>query len=66
MNNKFILGLLTGIAIGAAAVYLASEDSKDEILGDLKDLANKTKDKIASHLSNLETKVSDLTEEYGV
>ena len=66
MNSKFILGLLTGIAIGAAAVYLASDETRDEILGDLKDLANKTKDKITDQLGKLETKVSEVAEEYGV
>ena len=66
MNSKFLLGLLTGIAIGAAAVYLSSEDKQDEILGDLKDLANKTKDKIVNHLNNIDSRLSDVAEEYGV
>ncbi len=44
VDSKLLLGLVVGAAVGAAVGYLAASDKREELLEDLKDVANKVKD----------------------
>ena len=43
-NSKLLLGLAIGAAIGAAFVYVATSDKKEEWLNELNDIVQKAKE----------------------
>ena len=44
VDSKLLLGLVVGAAVGAAVGYLAATDKREELLDDLKEVANKVKE----------------------
>jgi gas vesicle protein len=52
-NAKSLLWLLAGAALGAATVYILTRDDKEEMLSDIKDFAQKTKESITDKLGKL-------------
>ena len=61
-NNKFVAGLLLGVLAGAAlAVFLHSEKGK-QILGEVKDEADKVQADLNTKLKDFDIAVNDLLE----
>ena len=58
--NKFVAGLVIGVAAGAAvALFLQTEKGK-EILSDIKDAAEDAGSNLRSNLKNFESEMNDL------
>ena len=58
--NKFVAGLVIGVAAGAAvALFLQTEKGK-EILSDIKDAAEDAGSNLRSNLKNFEGEMNDL------
>lgn len=61
-NNKFVAGLLLGALAGAAlAVFLQSEKGK-QVLGEVKEGADKVQDDLSARLKDFDTAMNELLE----
>ncbi|OAV72056.1 Gas vesicle protein [Bacteroidales bacterium Barb4] len=50
-DSKVLLGLVAGIAVGAAIGYLAASDKGEKLFDELKDLADKAKEGFGNALA---------------
>ena len=57
-NSKLLLGLAIGAAIGAAFVYVATSDKKEEWLKEISEVAQKAKEAFSSTVAQIKEKVS--------
>jgi len=57
-NSKLLLGLAIGAAIGAAFVYVATSDKKEEWLKEINEVAQKAKEAFSSTVAQIKEKVS--------
>ena len=58
--NKFVAGLVLGVAAGAAAAMFLQTEKGKEILNDIKDAAEDAGNNLKSNLKNFETEMNDL------
>jgi gas vesicle protein len=58
--NKFVAGLVLGVAAGAAAAMFLQTEKGKEILSDIKDAAEDASTNLRSNLKNFETEMNDL------
>jgi len=57
-NSKLLLGLAVGAAIGAAFVYVATSDKKEEWMNEISEVAQKAKEAFNSTVAQIKEKVS--------
>lgn len=60
-NQKFVTGLLLGVAVGVGVALLLTQTEKGKsLVQDLKDETNDLKDSLSSKLSEFDQSVNDL------
>ena len=57
-NSKLLLGLAIGAAIGAAFVYVATSDKKEEWMNEISEMAQKAKDAFNSTVAQVKGKIA--------
>ena len=57
-NSKLLLGLAIGAAIGAAFVYVATSDKKEEWMNEISEIAQKAKDAFNSTVAQVKEKIA--------
>lgn len=53
-QSKMILSFLAGAAAGVAVAYLVSSDRGEEIVDEIKGMANRLKDTLASRMGSMQ------------
>jgi gas vesicle protein len=66
VDSKLLLGLVIGAVVGVAVGYLAATDKKDQILGELNNLAGKVKESFTSAVNKYTNKCESAVEEVDV
>ena len=64
-NSKLLLGLAIGAAIGAAFVYVATSDKKEEWMNEISEIAQKAKDAFNSTVAQVKEKISGAEDSIG-
>ena len=57
-NSKLLLGLAIGAAIGAAFVYVATSDKKEEWISEINEIAQKAKEAFNSTVAQVKEKIA--------
>ena len=64
-NSKLLLGLAIGAAIGAAFVYVATSDKKEEWMNEISEIAQKAKEAFNSTVAQVKGKISGAEDSIG-
>jgi hypothetical protein len=61
-QSRLILAFIAGAAAGAAVAYLVTSDKGEEIIGEIRNLANKVKDNVSERMAKSSSKQEPIPE----